>query len=85
MPSAMNMVFSFAGKRDGKLYMALIDTSIAPFTLLSIILAGIITQTFGAVCTFYFIGLFLLLGILMLIFFVKDPAYNDEQANNILA
>jgi len=85
MPSAMNMVYSFAGKRDGKLYMALIDTSIAPFTLLSILLAGIITQTFGAVWTFYFIGSFLLLGILMLIFFVKDPADNDEHTNNILA
>jgi hypothetical protein len=65
--------------------MALIDTSIAPFTLLSILLAGIITQTFGAVWTFYFIGSFLLLGILMLIFFVKDPADNDEHTNNILA
>ncbi len=84
MPSAMNLVYSFAGKRDGKLFMALIDTSIAPFTLLSIILAGIITQTFGAVWTFYFIGTFLLIGILMLTFLVKDPADNDEKTNNIL-
>ena len=80
----MNMVYSFAGKRDGKLYMALIDTSIAPFTLLSILLAGIITQTFGAVWTFYFIGSFFLLGILMLIFFVKDPANVEEEMERIL-
>ena len=84
MPSAMNLVYSFAGKRDGKLFMALIDTSIAPFTFLSIILAGIITQAFGAVWTFYFIGVFLIIGILMLIFLVKDPANNDEHTNNIL-
>jgi MFS family permease len=84
MPSAMNLVYSFAGKRDGKLFMALIDTSIAPFTLVSIILAGIITQAFGAVWTFYFIALFLFIGILMLIFFVKDPVHNDEHTNDIL-
>lgn len=84
MPSAMNLVYSFAGKRDGKLFMALIDTTIAPFTLLSIILAGIITQSLGAVWTFYFIGIFLVLGILILILFVKDPANNDEHTNNIL-
>ncbi len=84
MPSAMNLVYSFAGKRDGKLFMALIDTTIAPFTLLSIVLAGIITQSLGAVWTFYFIGIFLVLGILILILFVKDPANNDEHTNNIL-
>jgi MFS family permease len=84
MPSAMNLVYSFAGKRDGKLFMALIDTTIAPFTLLSIILAGIITQLLGAVWTFYFIGIFLFFGVLILILFVKDPANNDEHTNNIL-
>jgi len=84
MPSAMNLVYSFAGNRDGKLYMALIDTSIAPFTLLSLILAGIITQTLGAIWTFYFIGLFLLLGVLMLIFFVKDPAKFEKDSDSIL-
>jgi MFS family permease len=84
MPSAMNLVYSFAGKRDGKLFMALIDTTIAPFTLLSIVLAGIITQLLGAVWTFYFIGIFLVLGVLILILFVKDPANNDEHTNNIL-
>lgn len=84
MPSAMNLVYSFAGKRDGKLYMALIDTSIAPFTFLSIILAGAITQAFGAVFTFYFIGLFLLLGVLLLLFFVKDPAKIEEKPESIL-
>ena len=84
MPSAMNLVFSFAGKRDGKLFMALIDSSIAPFTLLSIIIAGIITQTFGAVWAFYFIGVFLFIGVLMMIFFVKDPADTDEHKDSIL-
>ena len=84
MPSAMNLVFSFAGKRDGKLFMALIDSSIAPFTLLSIIIAGIITQTFGAVWAFYFIGVFLFIGVLMMIFFVKDPAVTDEHKDSIL-
>ena len=84
MPSAMNLVYSFAGKRDGKLYMALIDTSIAPFTFLSIILAGIITEAFGAEWTFYFIGFFLLLGVLLLLFFVKDPAKEKEDSESIL-
>ena len=80
----MNLVYSFAGKRDGKLYMALIDTSIAPFTFLSIILAGTITQALGAVWTFYFIGFFLLLGVFLLLFFVKDPAKNDDDMESIL-
>ena len=84
MPSAMNLVYSFAGKRDGKLYMALIDTSIAPFTFLSIILAGAITQAFGAIFTFYFIGFFLLLGVLLLLFFVKDPTKIEEEPESIL-
>lgn len=73
MPSAMNLVYSFAGKHDGKLFMALIDTSIAPFTFLSISLAGIISHTFGSVWTFYFIGFFLLIGVLMMLFLVQDP------------
>jgi len=84
MPSAMNLVYSFAGKRDGKLYMALIDTSIAPFTFLSIVLAGTITQALGAVFTFYFIGFFLLLGVFLLLFFVKDPAKTEEEPESIL-
>lgn len=84
MPSAMNLVYSFAGKRDGKLFMALIDSSIAPFTLLSIILAGTITETFGATWAFYFIGLFLLIGVMMMIFFVKDPKQDTETVDSIL-
>jgi len=79
MPSAMNLVYSFAGERDGKLFMALIDSSIAPFTLLSIILAGAITETFGATWAFYFIGIFLLIGVLMMIFFVKDPKKDSDS------
>jgi MFS family permease len=84
MPSAMNLVYSFAGKRDGKLFMALIDSSIAPFTLISILLAGTITETFGAIWAFYFIGAFLFVGVLMLILFVKDPTQDTESTDSIL-
>jgi MFS family permease len=79
MPSAMNLVYSFAGKRDGKLFMALIDSSVAPFTLISIVLAGLITQAFGAEWAFYFIGFFLFIGVLMMMFFVKDPKKDSDS------
>ena len=79
MPSAMNLVYSFAGKRDGKLFMALIDSSVAPFTLISIILAGAITQALGAEWAFYFIGFFLIIGVLMMMFFVKDPKKDSDS------
>lgn len=84
MPSAMNLVYSFAGKHDGKLFMALIDTSIAPFTFLSITLASIISHSFGSTWTFYFIGFFLVIGVLMMLFSVKDPTKDDEYQKNIL-
>ncbi len=79
MPSALNLVYSFAGKRDDKLFMALIDSSIAPFTLISIIFAGALTQAFGAELTFYFIGFFLIIGVLMMMLFVKDPKKDSES------
>lgn len=73
MPSSMNMVYDFAGNRDNKTYMALIDTTLAPFTFLAIMLVGklsglIATETlFLAIGTSIFIGLFLMTAL------VHDP------------
>ena len=37
MPSAMNLIYDFAGERDKKTYMALIDSFLAPFALVFIL------------------------------------------------
>ena len=84
MPASMNMVYSFAGKNDSKLYMALVDTFLAPFILITLFAAISISEILGTVQLFWIIAGMLCLGLAIMIFYVKDPANKDEYTNNIL-
>jgi predicted MFS family arabinose efflux permease len=74
MPASMSLVYSFAGvKGDNQIYMALIDTILAPFTLIAIVLSGVLGTALGVTLVFKIVGIFLIIGLLMLIFRVRDP------------
>ena len=79
MPSAMNLIYDFAGERDKKTYMALIDSFLAPFALVFIIGTGILVNKGEYILSFYILGACLLLAIIILQFFVKDPKDNSNQ------
>lgn len=84
MPAAMNMVFSFAGKNDSKLYMALVDTFLAPFILITIFVAAYISETFGNIQLFWAIAGMLCLGLSIMIFYVKDPVLAEKENDGFL-
>ena len=73
MPAAMNMVYDFAGDRDNKLYMALIDSFLAPFVVFFIFTTSILTEWGYYVAALTGLGISLMIGLLVLILFVKDP------------
>jgi MFS family permease len=80
MPSAMNMVYEFAGNRDSKMYMAIIDTFLMPFTILAIVLAGYFIPIVGADVIFTSIVVFIGFGVCLLIFYVKEPLNTHPDA-----
>ena len=84
MPASMNMVYSFAGQNDSKLYMALVDTFLAPFILFIIAGAAFISETFGTVQLFWVIAGMLCLGLAIMIFYVKDPGLTEKETEQIL-
>ena len=84
MPASMNMVYSFAAKNDSKLYMALVDTFLAPFILITIFAAAYISETFGTVQLFWVIAGMLCLGLAIMIFYVKDPGLTEKERERIL-
>jgi|TARA_A100001037_G_scaffold302254_1_gene333456 MFS family permease len=73
MPSAMNLIYKFASGGDNKIYMALTDTALAPFTFIAITIVGGISETIKMEIILMGIGILLLIGILIMIFFVNDP------------
>ena len=73
MPAAMNMVYDFAGDKDNKLYMALIDSFLAPFVVFFIFVTSILTEWGYFLTALSGLGLSLLIGLLILILLVKDP------------
>jgi len=80
MPSAMNLIYDFARGGDNKIYMALTDTCLAPFTFLAIIIVGGMSGLINTETILTGIGIFLVIGILLLIFRVKDPKHHlDNQ------
>ena len=79
MPSAMNLIYDFAGERDKKTYMALIDSFLAPFALVFILGIGSLINKGEYILSFYILGVCLLLAIIILQFFVKDPKDNSNQ------
>ena len=82
MPSAMNLIYDFAGDRDKKTYMALIDSFLAPFALIFIISIGFLINEDKFILSFYILGFSLLIAIIILQFFVKDPKKNINQINS---
>ncbi len=84
MPASMNMVYSFAGKNDSKLYMALVDTFLAPFILITIFAAAYISETLGTVQLFWVIAGMLCIGLAIMIFYVKDPVLTERETEQIL-
>ncbi len=81
-PASMSLLYDFASNNDNKTYMALIDTSLAPFTLLSILLASSLSHLIGITGTLIGIGVSILLSILLVITIVKEPALNTDEIKN---
>ena len=79
MPSAMNLVYDFAGERDKKTYMALIDSFLAPFALLFLLIIGYLINQNSYKLSFVILGLCLSISIIIIQFFVRDPKNKYEQ------
>jgi multisubunit Na+/H+ antiporter MnhC subunit len=73
LPSAMNLVYEFSGTGDPKTTMAIIDTLLMPFTIIAIILAGYFKPIVGTDSILAAIVVSVAIGILLLVFIVKDP------------
>ena len=81
MPSAMNMVYDFAGEKgDNKLIMALIDSTLAPFTLIAIVVAGIMAEMYSTIWIFTIIAVMMFVGLFLLVFMVKDPKDHSYES-----
>jgi len=78
MPSAMNLVYDFAGERDTKTYMALIDSFMAPFVVLFLIVIGFLVHQHNYSLVLNILGSCLLFSIILLHFLVKDPRHSKE-------
>ena len=79
MPSAMNLIYDFAGERDKKTYMALIDSFLAPFGLIFILGIGSLVNDGKYIFSLLVMGSCLFIAIIILYFFVKDPKHNTNQ------
>jgi len=73
LPSAMNMVYELAESRDSKIYMALIDTFLAPFIVFMIILASLLDPMIGTRNLFIILGMIIFIGLVLLHVWVKEP------------
>ena len=73
MPSAMNLIYDFSSYKDAKTYMALVDSILAPFVLLYIILIGWLINVGNYELSLQILIISLFIGILILLFIVEDP------------
>ena len=80
MPSAMNLIYDFADLEDKKTYMAIIDSFLAPFSLMFLVGIGFLISKNQFVFSFYIIGSCLFIALLILYFYVKDPKLNKISA-----
>jgi len=74
-PSSLSLVYSFAGNGDSKTYMALIDTSLAPFTFIAIMIAGSLLHFVEIPSILTGIGIFISISIIAMLFLVRDPKH----------
>ena len=79
MPSAMNLIYDFAGKRDKKTYMAIIDSFLAPFSLIFILGIGSFVNDGEYILSLFIMGCCLFIAIIILYYFVEDPKHNKNQ------
>tara|TARA_B100000287_G_scaffold345521_1_gene332935 strand:- start:1228 stop:2490 length:1263 start_codon:yes stop_codon:yes gene_type:complete len=79
MPAAMNLIYDFAGDRDKKTYMALIDSFLAPFAFIFILSIGSLINNGKYILSLYIMGSSLFIAIIILYFFVNDPKHNTNQ------
>jgi len=80
MPSAMNLIYDFADLEDKKTYMAIIDSFLAPFSLMFLVGIGFLITKNQFVFSFYIIGFCLFIALLILYFYVKDPKLKKISA-----
>ncbi len=81
LPAMMAIVYDFAGEKgDSKIYLALTDTVLAPFVIIALILSGTLIRILGILTIFKGITIFMIIGILLLIFMVKDPNHENIPA-----
>ena len=73
MPSAMNFIYIFSSKSDAKKYMALIDTTLAPFIFAYVILIGWLISLSAYLLSIKILIASLAISIVILILLVKDP------------
>ncbi|RMF10977.1 MAG: MFS transporter [Candidatus Neomarinimicrobiota bacterium] len=78
LPSSLNLVYDFAGAGDNRIYMALVDTFLAPFTALSILVVGLLVNSVPYAPLFWGIGVSLLVGLVLLLFWVRDPRHRQH-------
>ncbi len=76
-PSTMSLVYAFARQRDKKTYMALTDTSLAPFTFVAIMVAGSLIHVTEVTNILYGIGILIVISIALMVFTVKDPKHAE--------
>ena len=74
-PSSMSLVYAFAGRRDNKTYMALIDTSLAPFTFTSIMIAGSLIHVIDVAFILQGIGILIAVSIGLMLITVREPKH----------
>ena len=73
MPSAMNLIYDFSSYKDAKTYMALVDSILAPFVLLYIVLIGWLINAGNYELSLKILIVSLFIGILIMLFIVEDP------------
>jgi len=73
MPSAMNLIYDFSSQRDAKTYMALVDSILAPFILMYMILIGWLVSNGNYELSLNILITSLFIGIFIMLFIVEDP------------
>ena len=77
MPSAMNLIYDFSSGNDAKIYIALVDSLLAPFCLFYIILIGVLIHNGLFILSLKIIVFSILISIILMLFTVHIPK-NDK-------
>ena len=77
MPAAMNMIYDFAGNRDTKTYMALVDSLLAPFVIFYILVIGLLINVQQYTIALIIVIFSLMISIIVITLCVVNPK-NDR-------